>query len=135
MTGTGEYVDLLARIQPRSIGSEEEADAIQAQIDRFLDLPARTPAEEALLNLLGDLMMVWETNHVQLPPLAPGALIGALLEARGLPQRALVGPVFTQRSAVSEVIRGRRPLTYRHVQKLADFFGVSPAVFFPQQQE
>jgi HTH-type transcriptional regulator/antitoxin HigA len=134
-TGISDYVELLARVQPRSIISEEDANVIQEQIDHLLDLPARTPAEEALLNLLGDLMIVWETNHVQLPRIAPGALIGALLEERGLPQQALVGPVFTQRSAVSEVIRGRRPLTYRHVQKLAAFFGVSPAVFFPQQQE
>ncbi len=95
-------------------------------------LPKRSAAEEELLSLLGDLLSVWEAEHVQLPTLAPGALIGALLEARGLPQQALVGPVFSQRSAASEVISGRRALTYRHVQKLAAYFGVSPAVFFPQ---
>ena len=132
MTGTSNYADLLARVQPRSITSEAEAAALQELIDRLLDLPKRSAAEEELLSLLGDLLSVWEAEHVQLPTLAPGALIGALLEARGLPQQALVGPVFAQRSAASEVISGRRALTYRHVQKLVAFFGVSPAVFFPQ---
>ncbi|HXT34717.1 MAG TPA: hypothetical protein VN837_03980 [Chloroflexota bacterium] len=85
--------------------------------------------------MLGDLLSLWESAHIKLPSIPAGALIGALLEARGLPQQALAGPVFAHRSAVSEVIHGKRSLTYEQVRKLACFFDLSPAVFFPTSHE
>jgi HTH-type transcriptional regulator/antitoxin HigA len=97
-----------------------------------VDLRSRTTAEEDLLSLLGDILSVWESEHIELPQVTGDALIGALLEARGLRQQALVGPVFAHRSAASETIRGKRALTYEQVTKLARFFDLSPAVFFPQ---
>jgi HTH-type transcriptional regulator/antitoxin HigA len=133
--GIPSYADLLAEVRPRSIRSEHDAELAQKEIDRLLDLLTRTPAEEELLSLLGDLVSLWESAHVKLPSVPVGALIGALLEARGLPQRALAGPVFAHRSAVSEVIHGKRSLTYDQVRKLARFFDLSPAVFFPTSQE
>lgn len=134
-TGIPSYADLLAEVRPRSVRSEHDADIAQREIDRLIDLRTRTPAEEELLSLLGDLLSLWESAHIKLPSVPAGALIGALLEARGLPQRALAGPVFAHRSAVSEVIHGKRSLTYDQVRKLARFFDLSPAVFFPSSQE
>ena len=131
-TGIPSYADLLAAVRPRSIQSEQDAQLVQQEIDRLVDLPSRTAAEEDLLSLLGDLLSVWESEHTELPSVEAGALIGALLEARGLRQQALVGPVFAHRSAASETIHGKRPLTYQQVAKLARFFELSPAVFFPQ---
>jgi len=125
-------------VWPRSIHSEHDAELAQREIDHLVDLRSRTPAEEELLSLLGDLISVWESEHIELPPVTGsaltvtgGALISALLEARGLRQQALVGPVFAHRSAVSEAIHGKRSLTYEQVAKLARFFDLSPAVFFP----
>ena len=134
-TGTPSYADLLAQVRPRSIHNEPDAEMAQKEIDRLLDLRVRTPAEEDLLSLLGDLLSLWELAHIKLPSVTVGELIGALLEARGLRQQALAGPVFAHRSAVSEVIHGKRSLTYEQVRKLARFFDVSPAVFFPQGQD
>ncbi len=131
-TGIPSYADLLAEVRPRSINSEHAAQLVQREIDRLIDLRSRTTAEDDLLSLLGDLLSVWESEHIELPPVTAGALIGALLEARGLRQKALVGPVFAHRSAASETIHGKRLLTYDQVQKLARFFDLSPAVFFPQ---
>ena len=61
-----------------------------------------------------------------------GALIGVRLEARGLRRQALVGPVFAHRSAAPETMHGKRALTYEQVAKLARFFHLWLAVFFPQ---
>jgi HTH-type transcriptional regulator/antitoxin HigA len=124
------YADLLVQVQPRSITSEEEAAQIQRQIDLLIDRPERSANEEALLSLLGDLMQAWEAGHYDLDVASPAEAIGALLEAHGLDQQALVGPVFATKSIASEILRGKRHLTYEHVGRLAQFFHVSPSVFY-----
>jgi HTH-type transcriptional regulator / antitoxin HigA len=40
-------------------------------------------------------------------------------------------PIVKAESIVSEILREKRQLTTEHIQKLAEFFSVSPAVFFP----
>jgi antitoxin component HigA of HigAB toxin-antitoxin module len=62
---------------------------------------------------------------------APQEIVRTLLEDNGLRQADLVGPVFPSRSAVSDFLAGRRPLSYERAGKLAAFFHMSPAVFYP----
>jgi HTH-type transcriptional regulator/antitoxin HigA len=124
------YADLLAQVQPRSITNEEEAAHVQRQIDRLIDQPERSAAEEALLSLLGDLVQAWEAGRYDLDAPSPAESIRALLEAHGLEQRDLVGPVFATKSIVSEILGGKRRLTYEYVERLAHFFHVSPSVFY-----
>jgi len=57
--------------------------------------------------------------------------VHSLLEDNGLRQADLVGAVFPSPSAVSDFLAGRRPLSYERVPKLAAYFPVSPAVFYP----
>ena len=56
-TGNPSYADLLAAVRPRSIHSEQDAQFVQQEIDRLVDLRGRTAAEEDLLSLLGDLLL------------------------------------------------------------------------------
>ena len=37
-------------------------------------------------------------------------------------------------SIVSDILNGKRQLTVRHIQELAQFFNLSPAVFLPQEE-
>ena len=124
------YADLLARVQPRSVTSEEEAAILQHQIDTLIDRPQRTADEEALLSLLGDLIQAWEGDRFDLAAPSPAEAIRSLLEAYVLEQQALVGPVFPTKSVASEVLNGKRRLTYEHVCRLAQYFHVPPSVFF-----
>jgi HTH-type transcriptional regulator/antitoxin HigA len=124
------YADLLAQVQPRSITSEAEAAQVQRQIDLLIDRPDRSANEDALLSLLGDLVQAWEADRYDLDAPSPAEALGALLEAHGLEQQALVGPVFATKSIASEILRGKRRLTYEHVARLAQFFHVSPSVFY-----
>ena len=124
------YADLLARVQPRSITSEAEAARIQDQIDRLIDRAERNADEEALLSLLGDVIQAWEADRHDLDAPLPSQAIRALLEAHQLDQQGLVGPVFATKSVASEILSGKRRLTYEHVERLARFFHVSPSVFY-----
>lgn len=121
---------LCAELQPRTITNEAEARVIQAHIDRLIDQPDHTEEEEDLLSLLGDLMSSWEGDDFALGAPTPTEAIRALLQAHGCDQQDLVGPVFATKSIVSEVLHGKRRLTYDHVSRLASFFHVSPTLFY-----
>ncbi len=138
MTSTTEaatsYLDLLITYQPRHIRSEAEADRIQGLIDELIDKGNLSADERDFLLLLGSLIALWEEDREAMPDIAPRELVKALLEARELPRQALVGPVFPSKSVASEVLNGKRTLTYDFVARLAAFFAVSPAFFFPPSE-
>ncbi len=53
----------------------------------------------------------------------------SLIAERGLKQKDLI-PVFNTESIVSDVLNGKQDLNKKHIQRLADFLNLSPAVFF-----
>ena len=126
------YGELLLKTQPRPIKSDEEAEAIQRQIDALIDKPEELSEDENdFLGLLGSLIYMWEDGKYKLPEISGPEVTRVLLEERGLQQKDLVGPVFPTKGIASEVLSGKRQLTYEYVRRLAEFFHVSPALFYP----
>jgi HTH-type transcriptional regulator/antitoxin HigA len=125
------YPDLLATFQPRPIRSGEEAEAITQLIDTLTDLHRLTEGQRDFVGLLGQLLYDWESEHEEPVDVSPQEIVHSLLEDNGLRQIDLVGSAFPSRSAVSDFLAGRRPLSYERVEKLASFFHVSPAIFYP----
>ena len=127
-----EYRSLLVAYPPRPINDETEV----ADIDHIWELLAieqRSPAQEAYLTLLSELVQRWEREHAVIPPLTGVELVKQLLTERGLRHKDLV-PVFGSESHVSDVLSGRRQLRAKHIERLAELFHVSPAVFFPNRE-
>ena len=129
-SSTQSYQDLLVANTPRPITSEKEAEALTCQMDALIDRAELTNDERDYLVLIGLLLAEWERDRVDIPRPTPLEALRALIEDNGLRQRDLVGPVFPTESIASEVIRGKRPLTYEFVQRLAGYFHVSPELFF-----
>jgi HTH-type transcriptional regulator/antitoxin HigA len=127
------YGDLLATFQPRPIRSQAEASRATALVDSLTDLPALSEGQREFVGLLGQLLHDWETNNENPIGVSPQEAVHSLLEDNGLRQVSLVGPVFPSASAVSDFLAGRRPLSYERVRKLANFFHVSPSVFYAPQ--
>ena len=127
------YRELLMEFPPRSIISEADLLATQTVIDRLLDSPALTAEETDYLNLLGMLVYEYEEKHVPIPDLQGVELLKALIEELGLKQKDLV-PIFKTESIVSGVLNGQRRFTVEHMEKLAAFFHVSPALFFTHEK-
>lgn len=126
---TSEYMSLLKAFPPRPIATEEDFIATQQVIDSLIDRGKLTPDEQDYLNVLGSLVHDYEELHHPLPTLQGVELIKALMVELNLRQKDLV-PIFKTESIVSAVLNGKRQLTVEHIQKLADFFHISPAVFF-----
>ncbi|MGI8553102.1 MAG: helix-turn-helix domain-containing protein [Dehalococcoidia bacterium] len=125
------YADLLVAVQQRPIRGDEEATVISDLIDILTDLPELSEGQREFIGLLGQLQYDWETEHEEPIDVSPQEIVHSLLEDNGLRQANLVGPVFSSAPAVSNFLAGRRPLSYERVGKLAPFFHVSPAVFYP----
>src|SRR6266567_3310643 len=124
-----EYRALLTAYPPRPIEEEAQLPHVEERIWELLAIDERTPAQDAYLTLLSGLVERWETEHVEIPPLTGIELVKALLAERELRQKDLV-PVFGTESIVSEVLSGKRDLQAKHIEGLANFFHVSPVVFF-----
>ncbi|MBE9242945.1 helix-turn-helix domain-containing protein [Synechocystis salina] len=130
MSVSESYRQLLAQFPARPINTEEELDATQAVIDQLLDKPELTPDEADYLDLLGTLVYDYEQQQDLMPDIYGVELLKVLIEERGLKQKELV-PIFKTESIVSDILRGNRQLTTRHIQELSAYFHLSPAVFFP----
>lgn len=124
-----EYLALVRAFPLVSIHDDAHLDAAVSIIDRLVDKAAHSPAEEAYLGALTDLVETYENAHVVFPPQTGVDALRSLMEENDLRQDDLA-PVFGTQSIVSEVLSGKRKLTVTHIEKLSAYFHVSPAVFF-----
>lgn len=133
MLHTDRYIELLKAFPPRTIKTEEDLEATQNVVDCLIDKGKLTQDEKDYLNLLGTLIYEYEETQDIIPDIFGVDLLKALITELNLRQKDLV-PIFKTESIVSDVLNGKRNLTVEHIQKLADFFHISPAVFFPLNQ-
>ena len=124
------YIELLAEFPPRPIHSQADLDAVQKIVYELIDRGKLNADEEDYLSVLGTLVHQYEEIHHPIPDIYGVELIEALLEEFDLKQKDLV-PIFKTESIVSAVLNGHRKLMTEHIEKLANFFHVSPAAFFP----
>jgi len=125
------YIELLAEFPPRPIHSQADLDAVQKVVYELIDRGKLSADEEDYLSVLGTLVHQYEQIHHPIPDIyGVELIIEALLEEFNLKQKDLV-PIFKTESIVLAVLNGHRKLKTEHIEKLAKFFHVSPAVFFP----
>jgi len=80
-----------------------------------------------LVDIVGDLIEHFETEHHQMPEVSGVQALKFLMEQHGLKQNDL-SEVGSQ-GVVSEILSGKRELNIRQVRSLSERFGVSPATF------
>jgi HTH-type transcriptional regulator/antitoxin HigA len=123
-----QYLALVRAFPLVSIRNDEHLDEAITVINKLLDIPDRSEAEEEYLMALTDLVEIYENAHVEIPPVSGVDLLRYLMEENGLTQADLV-PDFGTRSIVSEVLSGKRRLALTHITRLAERFGVPADVF------
>jgi HTH-type transcriptional regulator / antitoxin HigA len=99
-----------------------------AVIDRLVERPARSAAEEVYLGALTDLVGTYENAHVAIPPTSGVDALRYLMQENGLSQADLA-PLFGAPSIVSEVLSGKRRLALAYIQKLSAHFGLPVDTF------
>jgi HTH-type transcriptional regulator/antitoxin HigA len=103
-------------MKPKIIKTEAEYQATLARIEKIFDAKPGTPKGDELELLL----LLVETYEDQAYPIDPPDPIAALrfrMEQQGLKPKDLI-PYIGSKSKVSEVLRGRRPLSLTMIRKL-----------------
>jgi HTH-type transcriptional regulator/antitoxin HigA len=127
---TKRYGRLLAKALPAVIKSEDENNRMLAIIEGLLAKgeESLTAEEDALLELLVDLVHDFEEQHYPFPSSPPRQMVAFLLEQRRLKPSAL-WPVLGSKSRVSDVLSGKRAISKDQAKKLAAFFQVGVELF------
>jgi len=118
----------MSKIKP--IRTEADYEAALARIDALMEAELGTSKGEEL-DVLTDLVELYETKHVQMGYPSPVAAIEFRMEQAGLTQRDLV-PFIGSRAKVSEVLSGKRRLTMPMARALHEHFGIPAEVLLQE---
>lgn len=123
------YAGLLAKALPRVLENEQQHARMLADVERLMRKgEARTPEEDALLDLMVVLTENFEERHYRIPQADPREMLAHLLEERALKPSDL-WPVLGSKSRVSEILSGTRSISKEQAKKLAAFFRVPVDLF------
>ncbi len=124
------YSSLLAEVAPTVPRTEKENERLLAEIEKLMAKGEKnlSPEEDALLELLTQLVETFEKRVYPREKTSPAELVVFLLEQRGLFPRDL-WPVLGSKGRVSELLSGRREVSKDQAKRLGAFFHISPAAF------
>ena len=136
MFNTDKYLKLLKQYPPRPIHNKEELENTEKVISSFLDKIKLdkielTIEEREYLSVLGALIYEYEETYNVIPDIYGIELLKFLLELKNLQKQDLLS-IFEDQSTLDNIFDEQRELTTIHIQELAIFFNISPALFFPK---
>jgi HTH-type transcriptional regulator/antitoxin HigA len=118
-------------VQPLlSILNEDEYDKSIATLDELIDevgTDEKHPLYE-LLDTLGTVIHVYEEIHYSIPDCSGIEMLKFLMEEHHLEPSDL--PELGSQNIVSEILKGKRDLTVKHIHALAARFQIAPGVFY-----
>jgi HTH-type transcriptional regulator/antitoxin HigA len=114
----------------RALRTEADYQAALARIEALLHAELNTPDGEEL-DVLTDLVELYEARHVPMGYPSPSAALRFRMEQGGLSPRDLV-PFIGSRAKVSEILSGKRPLTMQMARALHANLGIPADVLLQQ---
>lgn len=126
------WTKLDSMVHLRPIHDEAGYDQMTSLMNSLLDVAGDNEdhALSGLLELVGDLVSIYEREHYAIEPAEPKDSLRFLIEARGLKQDDLCAIV--PQSNLSAILAGKRKISATLAGKFGKFFGVSPAIFVPR---
>lgn len=119
----------------RPIESEIELERARSILNELLDREALDRDRADYLDVLGDLIGRYEEAHHPLPPISEVDMLRHLLDARGLTRADVARGAGISGSSLASILAGKRRMSRDHVEALARFFRISPAVFLRSRAE
>jgi HTH-type transcriptional regulator/antitoxin HigA len=122
------YLRLIQELPLVSIMSGEHRDEAQAMIDRLTGKKKLDGGEQAYLDALCDLVVVYEDQHHSIPMASDADLLRHLMEAKGVTQNQIHKDTGLAKSGISEVLSGKKPFSKNMIGVLAAYFHVPMSV-------
>jgi HTH-type transcriptional regulator/antitoxin HigA len=124
-----EYQSLLVEVAPRPIRSEREHRRALGQIERLMT-PEPNRQRSEMIDLLATLIEQYESARHPTPTRSPRDLLSHLLENHGLTRAELARQTGIPRSAITNILAGRRGISKQNARRLATYFKVDVGAFF-----
>jgi HTH-type transcriptional regulator / antitoxin HigA len=124
------YFELVKRFPLTRIRDDHHLAAAQKLIDELLQQNL-DKGEQAYLDVLTDLVEIYEDEHHPIPDASEADVLRELMAANRLTQQQLGKQVKISQSTISAILNGHRSLTREQMTTLAKFFHISSAVFLP----
>lgn len=122
------YASLLAQYKPKVIKTDEENEQAIALAEELAHGENRTDEESALFDLLLALIKKYEDEKYPMGGSTPHSMLLHLMEARDLKQADLA-EILGSSEVVSEVVSGKREISFVQAKALGEFFHVEPELF------
>jgi HTH-type transcriptional regulator / antitoxin HigA len=134
--GPGEaYFELVRRFPLRPIESDAELERARTILNELLDRDSLDRDRADYLDVLGDLIGKYEVAHHPLPPISEVEMLRHFLDTRGVTRSETARGTGIAVSFLSSILAGKRRMNRDHIEALAQFFKVSPAVFLRSRPE
>ena len=134
MTTMTAYQSLLVDYTPRPIRSDRAYKRALRQMEKLMK-SRLSRAERELSQVLGTLIMQYESEHYPTPDVSPAEMLAFLIDARGVIKADVAHETGIPRSTITHILAGRRNISTANIAKLADYFNVSPSVFIPSLEK
>jgi HTH-type transcriptional regulator / antitoxin HigA len=131
-TPSSYYLQLINTFPPRPINNEAQLLATQDQIDAIIDRQNITQDDKDYLEVLGTLVYDYEQKHEPMPVLEGIELLKALMSEENLQPCDFLS-IFEDESSIMEILEKKQEMTAKQVQKLGDFFQISPIRFLASE--
>jgi HTH-type transcriptional regulator / antitoxin HigA len=122
------YTKLLADALPVVIENEAQNKRAIAISSELMNKPKRTREETQLMKLLISLTVDYERRAYPREKSEPHEILAHLMELHGL-KRADLLPIFKSRAVISEVLSGKRGISWNQAKALAERFALSAEIF------
>ncbi len=129
------YFDLVRRFPLRPIESDAELERARSILNELLDRGTLGQDRADYLEVLGDLIDKYEQTHHPLPSISEVNMLRHLLDTRGASLSEMANETGIAASSLSSILAGKRRMNRDHIEALAQFFKVSPAVFLRSRLE
>lgn len=124
-----DYDSLVRCYPPRVIRSTAGLAKVHEVIEALMAVEKLNGEQLEYLELLSTLAENYEGRRFPTPRQGAGALLAHLLETRSVSQSDVSRSTGVAASTICDVIAGRRALSRRNIVRLANYFGVDPAIF------
>ncbi len=111
------------------INTDEDLDESIVYAEKLTDIFEEGNKEiEPLLDYILNVIQKYENEHYPIKESTPIEVIKFLMDQNGHKQKDLID--VAPKSAISEILSGKRPLNKNHIEKFSKKYNTNPSVFF-----
>jgi len=114
----------------KPLRNDKELGKAEKVLHELLDIGKLSKDERDYLDVLGTLVEKYETGQHPIGDVTEAEMLMHLIESKGVNQRILAEGAGIPESTISDLLADRRDFNRGHIEKLAAYFRISPAVFF-----